>query len=72
LDNTFKLEKTDTVVMDLLSNVTYMGTNEEGLPKLAITAGACSYYIPGLLTTAPPPALKKKSLEAWNTLAGEI
>ncbi len=54
-----KLRRNDTVVLDMLSNLAYMGTNEESLPSPAFKAGDGSCLIPGSLTTATPTTLKK-------------
>jgi hypothetical protein len=54
-----ELSSTDTVVLDLLSNTAYMGTDDEGLPLPAFRSGDGSYHVAGTLTTAPPTTLKK-------------
>jgi hypothetical protein len=54
-----ELSSTDTVVLDLLSNTAYMGTDDEGLSLPAFRAGDGSYHVAGTLTTAPPTTLKK-------------
>jgi hypothetical protein len=61
----------DTVILDLLSNSAYMGTDASGLPSPAVKAGDGRYHVPGSLTTAPPTILKKV-LEICNTLAEKI
>jgi hypothetical protein len=65
------LSASDTVVLDLLSNSAYMGTDVDGLPLPAERAGDSRYHIPGSLTTAPPTILKKV-LEVCSTLAEPI
>ncbi len=65
------LSASDTVVLDLLSNSAYMGTDVSGLPSPAERAGDGRYHIPGSLTTAPPTILKKV-LEVCNTLAEKV
>jgi hypothetical protein len=67
----FKLSASDTVVLDLLSNSAYMGTDVNGLPSPAERAGDGRYHILGSLTTAPPTILKKV-LEVCNTLAEKV
>jgi hypothetical protein len=62
-------DETDLVVMDLISNVAYMGTDEEGLPSPAVRSGDDTYHITGSLTTAPPMTIKK-TLEHCAALAG--
>jgi hypothetical protein len=52
----------DTVVLDLLSNNAYVGTDEDGLPLTAISAGDSSYHVIVSLTTAPLPTTIKKTL----------
>ncbi len=49
------LSKKDTVVLDLLSNVAFMGTDEDGLPSEAIRAEEGRYHVVGSLTVAPLP-----------------
>jgi hypothetical protein len=49
----------DTVVLDLLSNAAFMGTDDDGLPTPASRAGDGRYHIIGSLTTSPPTALKR-------------
>ncbi len=58
----------DVVILDLLSNVAFMGSDSDGLPTPAIRAGDGRYHIVGALTTAPPTALKK-TLELCTPLA---
>jgi hypothetical protein len=58
----------DLVVLDLISNIAYMGTDEDGLPSPAFRSGDGTYHIPGSLTTAPPTTIKK-ALEHCATLA---
>jgi hypothetical protein len=53
------LDDSDTVVLDLLSNTAYMGTDEDGLLLPAFRAGDGSYHIAGTLTTAHPTTMKK-------------
>jgi hypothetical protein len=65
------LSASDTVVLDLLSNSAYMGTDVNGLPSPEERAGDGRYHIPGSLTTAPPTILKKV-LEVCSTLAETI
>jgi hypothetical protein len=55
----FKLDKVDTVVLDLLSNVTFMRTNDNGLPTEALRAEDGRYHIIGSLNVAPPSVIKK-------------
>jgi hypothetical protein len=57
------------VVTDLISNVAYMGTDEDGLPSPAVRSGDGIYHITGSLTTAPPTTIKK-TLEHCAALAG--
>ncbi len=51
--------KDDTVILDLLSNSSFMGTDEEGLPTPATAGEGGTYHIPGSLVTSPGPAIKK-------------
>jgi hypothetical protein len=55
-----KMEKlppghTDTVVLDLISNVAFMGITEDGLLMPVLRAGEGSFHISSTLATAPPP-----------------
>jgi hypothetical protein len=57
-----------TVILDLVSNVAFMGTDKDGLPTASIKGGDGKYHVPGVLTTAPPTTLKK-NLEGCNAIA---
>ncbi len=54
-----KINKDDKVVLDLLSNSTFMGTDVEGLPSPAFAGEDGTYHIPGSLSAAPAQAVKK-------------
>jgi hypothetical protein len=56
-------DERDLVVMDLISNVAYMGTDEDGLPSPPVRSGDGTYHITGSLTTAPPTKINQKP---WN------
>jgi hypothetical protein len=58
----------DVVVLDLLSNLAFMGSDSDGIPTPAVRAGDGRFHIVGALTTAPPTALKR-ALEQCNPLA---
>jgi hypothetical protein len=60
--------KDDTVVLDLLSNVVFMGTDDSGLPTEATRAEDGSYHIVDSLTIAPP-SLTKKIIRGCSGLA---
>ncbi len=62
----------DTVVLDLLSNTAYMGTDEDGLPLTAISAGDGSYHVIVSLTTAPLPTTIKKTLDLCMPLSRKL
>ncbi len=49
----------DRLVLDLLSNSTFMGTDLDGLPTAAVQGEGGTYHIPGSLTLAPVPVTKK-------------
>ncbi len=49
----------DKLVLDLLSNSTFMGTDADGLPMAPIQGEDCTYHIPGSLSVAPVSATKK-------------
>ncbi len=53
------LRDRDTVVLDLISNVSYMGTTDDGLPTPAFQAGDGSYHVSSSLTTAPPTTIER-------------
>ncbi len=61
----------DNLILDLLSNSAYMGTDDNRLPTPVLRAGDGSYHIQGFLTTAPPTTLKKL-LEACGSLVSII
>ncbi len=48
-----------TILLDLLSNSAFMGTDEDGLPSPSFSDGDGKYHIPGSLTAAPSAAVKK-------------
>jgi hypothetical protein len=54
-----KCGQSDMAVLDLLSNVAYMGTDGDGLPAPAYRADDGRFHVVGTLTTAPPTTLKK-------------
>ncbi len=62
------MSKKDTVVLDLLSNVVFMGTDSDGLLTEALRSEDGSYHIVGSLTVAPP-SLTKKVLVGCYSLA---
>jgi hypothetical protein len=62
------ITENDTVILDLVSNVAFMGTDKDGLPTPSIKGGDGKYHVPGVLTTAPPTTLKK-NLEGCNAIA---
>jgi hypothetical protein len=66
-----KLGKRDTVVLDLLSNVVFMGTDNDGLPAEARRAEDGNYHVIGSLTIAPP-SLTKKVLAGCSKLADAL
>ncbi len=53
------LNKDDTVVLDLLSNSVFMGTDPSGLPTEALRAEDGSYHIVASLAIAPASVTKK-------------
>jgi hypothetical protein len=54
-----RLTPDDRLVLDLLSNSTFMGTDVDGLPTAAVQGEGGTYHIPGSLTVAPVPVTKK-------------
>jgi hypothetical protein len=57
-----------TVILDLLSNSVFMGTDSSGLPTEALRAEDGSYHIVGSLAIAPA-SVTKKILAGCSTLA---
>jgi hypothetical protein len=49
----------DRLVLDLLSNSIFMGTDVDGLPTASVQGEGGTYHIPGSLTVAPVPVTKK-------------
>jgi hypothetical protein len=66
-----KLTKEDTVVIDLLSNSVFMGTDQCGLPTEAVRAEDGSYHIVGSLAIAPA-SVTKKILAGCSALAKSL
>jgi hypothetical protein len=65
------LNKKDTVVLDLLSNVVLMGTDQDGLPSEALLAEDGSYHVVRSLTVARP-SLMEKNLSCCTGLASVL
>jgi hypothetical protein len=65
------LSKEYSVVLDLLSNVVFMGTDEDGLLSEAIRAEDGSYHVVSSLTIAPP-SLTKKIMSCCTGLANVL
>jgi hypothetical protein len=66
-----EIDSNDTVVLDLLSNTAFMGTDDEGLPLPAFRASDGSHHVAGTLTTAPPTTLKK-TLDLCSAFAKKL
>jgi hypothetical protein len=66
-----EINSNDTVVLDLLSNTAYMGTDDKGLPFPAFRAGDGSYHVADTLTTALPTTLKK-TLDLCNPIGKKL
>jgi hypothetical protein len=49
----------DTVILDLLSNSSFMGTNEDGMPIPMMTMGDGNYHVPGSLIPTPMSIIRK-------------
>jgi hypothetical protein len=54
-----RLTPDDSLVLDLLSNSTFMGTDGDGLPTASVQGEGGTYHITGSLTVAPVPVTKK-------------
>jgi hypothetical protein len=54
-----RLNKDNSLILDLLSNSSFKGTDEEGLPTPATAGEGGTYHIPGSLVASPGPAIKK-------------
>jgi hypothetical protein len=68
--DSLKLTKNDTVVLDLLSNVAFLGIDDNGPPAEAMWAEDGRYHVVGSLATAPPSVIKKNL--ASCTPMGEV
>jgi hypothetical protein len=64
--NEISLCKNDLVVMDLLSNITYMATGEDRLPTPTFRGGDGRYHVPGSLKTTPPTSVRKTLELFWS------
>jgi hypothetical protein len=60
--------KDDKVVFDLLSNVAFMGTDENGMPTPAYKGKDGLYHVPGDLQAAPKGVLQKVLSEAGELI----
>jgi hypothetical protein len=60
-----KMAHATAVVLDLLSKVTFMGTDSYGLPALALGAEVGSYHVVKTTTSAPLPA--PTTLKLWKS-----
>jgi hypothetical protein len=49
----------DTVILDLLSNSSFMGTDEDGMPIPVMTMGDGFYHVPGSLIPTPISIIRK-------------
>ncbi len=49
----------NTVVMDLLSNVTFLGPGEDGLPSPTFHVGEGRFHVPSSLSTTLPTSVRK-------------
>ena len=53
------LQKGDFVYLDLLSNASFMGTNEDGLQVPPVKDGEKRWHLIGSLVACPKPRIKK-------------
>jgi hypothetical protein len=58
----------DTVILDLLSNSSFMGTNEDGMPIPMMTMGDGNYHVPGSLIPTPLSIIRK-TLQSCDCIA---
>jgi hypothetical protein len=68
---TLNLNSRDTVVLDLLSNSAFMGTDSNGLPTETVKMTDGGYHVIGSLTVAPISCVKK-ILAACAPVAGAL
>ena len=59
--------------MDLLSNVSFMGTNEDGLQVPPVKDGSKRWHVTGSLVACPKPRMKKvlSQFETVRELVGD-
>ena len=67
------LKKGDFLYMDLLSNVSFMGTNEDGLQVPPVKDGSKRWHVTGSLVACPKPRMKKvlSQFETVQELVGD-
>ena len=67
------LKKGDFFNMDLLSNVSFMGTNEDGLQVPSVKDGSKRWHVTGSLVACPKPRMKKvlSQFETVRELMGD-
>ena len=67
------LKKGDFLYMDLLSNVSFMGTNEDGLQVPPVKDGSKRWHVTGSLVACPKPRMKKvlSQFETVRELMGD-
>ena len=53
------LQKGDFVYLDILSNASFMGTNEDGLQVPPVKDGQKRWHVTGSLVVCPKPRIKK-------------
>ncbi len=58
----------DVIIMDLLSNSAYCGTDDNGLPMPPFRGEDGTYHVQGMLV-ASPPSMIKKALQSLNKIA---
>ena len=68
-----KLNKGDFLYLDILSNASFMGTNEEGLQVPPVKDGQKRWHVTGSLAACPKPRIKKilALFEPIRKIAGE-
>jgi hypothetical protein len=66
-----KPSKEDTVILDLLSNSSFMGTSNDGMPLPMLPMGDGKYHVPGSLIPTPMSIIRK-ILQSCDGIAAVI
>ncbi len=61
----------DTVILDLLSNSSFMGTNDDGMPLPLMPMSGGRYHVPGSLIPTPMSIIRK-TLQSCECIANAV